>query len=42
MLQIAVCDDNIDELSKMVQLINLYRTSRNFSCEYVAFSNGFE
>jgi DNA-binding LytR/AlgR family response regulator len=42
MLQIAVCDDNIDELSKMVQLINLYRTSRNFSCEYAAFSNGFE
>ena len=42
MPQIAVCDDNIDELSKMVQLINLYRTSRNFSCEYAAFSNGFE
>lgn len=42
MLQIAVCDDNIDELSKMVQLIDLYRTSRNFSCEYAAFVNGFE
>ncbi|HOJ11936.1 MAG TPA: LytTR family DNA-binding domain-containing protein [Clostridiales bacterium] len=42
MLQIAVCDDNIDELSNMVQLINLYRASRNFSCEYAAFPNGFD
>ncbi|MEA5084906.1 MAG: LytTR family DNA-binding domain-containing protein [Lachnospiraceae bacterium] len=42
MLQIAVCDDNIDELSNMVQLINLYRASKNFSCEYAVFSNGFE
>ncbi|MDF3003198.1 MAG: ypdB 1 [Bacillota bacterium] len=42
MLQLAVCDDNIDELSNMVQLINLYRTSRNFSCEYAVFPNGFE
>ncbi|NCB28587.1 MAG: response regulator transcription factor [Clostridia bacterium] len=42
MFQIAVCDDNIDELSNMVQLIDLYRASKNFSCEYAAFSNGFE
>jgi len=42
MLQIAVCDDNIDELSNMVQLINQYRTSRNLNCEYTAFPNGFE
>lgn len=42
MLQIAVCDDNIDELSNMVQLINLYRASRNLSCEYAVFPNGFE
>lgn len=42
MLQIAVCDDNIDELSNMVQLINLYRTSKNFNCEYAVFHNGFE
>ena len=40
MFQIAVCDDNIDELSNMVQLINLYRTSKNFSCEYAVFPNG--
>jgi len=42
MLQIAVCDDNIDELSNMVQLIDLYRTSKHLSCEYAVFSNGFE
>ena len=42
MLQIAVCDDNIDELSNMVQLINLYRASKNFNCEYTVFLNGFD
>ena len=42
MLRIAVCDDNIDELSNMVQLIDLYRTSKNFNCEYAAFPNGIE
>jgi DNA-binding LytR/AlgR family response regulator len=42
MLQIAVCDDNIDELSNLVQLINVYRESKNFSCEYTAFSSGLE
>ncbi len=42
MLQIAVCDDNIDELSNMAQLINLYRTSKNFNCNYAVFLNGFD
>lgn len=42
MLQIAVCDDNIDELSNMVQLINQYRASKNFNCEYAVFTNGFD
>ena len=42
MLQIAVCDDSIDELSNIAQLINLYRTSKNFNCEYAVFPNGFE
>jgi len=42
MLQIAICDDNIDELSNMVQLINLYKISKNLSCEYAVFPNGFE
>jgi CheY-like chemotaxis protein len=42
MLQIAVCDDNIDELSNMVQHLDKYRISRNLSCEYAAFINGFD
>jgi hypothetical protein len=37
MLYIAVCDDNIDELSNMVQLIDLYRTSRHLNCEHAVF-----
>lgn len=42
MLQFAVCDDNIDELGNIVQLINQYRSSKNLNCEYAAFSNGFD
>ncbi|WP_073025426.1 LytR/AlgR family response regulator transcription factor [Lutispora thermophila] len=42
MLQIAFCDDNIDELSNIVQLINQYRTSKNLDCEYAIFQNGFD
>ena len=41
-LHIAVCDDNIDELSNMVQLIDHYRTSKHLNCEHAVFSNGFE
>lgn len=42
MLEIAVCDDNIDELSNMVQLINQYKISRHLNCEYSIFPNGFD
>jgi len=42
MLQFAVCDDNIDDLSNYVQLINEYRTSRNTSFQYAVFSSGVE
>lgn len=42
MIQIAVCDDNIDELSNMVQLINSYRISKKLNCEYAVFLNGFD
>lgn len=42
MLQIAVCDDNIDELSDMVQLIDQYRTLKHLNCENFAYSSGFE
>jgi len=42
MLQFALCDDSIEELSNMVRLFDLYRVSKNLSCEYAVFSNGFE
>jgi DNA-binding LytR/AlgR family response regulator len=42
MFQIAVCDDNIDELSNIAVLIDLYRTSKHLSCQYAVFSNGSE
>ncbi len=42
MIQIAVCDDNIDELSNMALLIEQYRSSRHLLCEYAVFPNGFE
>jgi DNA-binding LytR/AlgR family response regulator len=42
MMHIAFCDDNLDELSNIVHLLNEYRASRNFSCEYAVFPNGFE
>lgn len=42
MLQIAVCDDNVDELSNMIQLLNQYRTSNNLNCDYTVFPNGFD
>lgn len=42
MLQVAVCDDNTDDLSNMVELLNGYRISKNFCCELVSFTNGFE
>jgi DNA-binding LytR/AlgR family response regulator len=42
MIQIAVCDDNMDELSNMTQLINQYRVSKHLNCDYAAFLNGFE
>lgn len=42
MLNIAVCDDNIDDLSNIISLINLYQISKNFNMEYTAFPNGFE
>ena len=42
MFQIAVCDDSIEELSNMVQLIDLYRTSKHLNCEHTVFLNGFK
>ena len=42
MFQMAVCDDNIAELSNMVRFLNLYSVSKNFSCDYTVFLKGFE
>lgn len=42
MIQIAICDDNIDELSNMTQLINQYISEKHIYMEYIAFTNGFE
>lgn len=42
MLRFALCDDNIDELANMVQLIDLYRTTKNLGCEYAVFASGLE
>lgn len=42
MIHIAVCDDNIDELSKLLEYINEYRACKNLNCEYAAFLNGFD
>jgi len=41
-LQIAVCDDNIEELANTTQLIDQYRAAKNLNCEYAVFPNGFE
>lgn len=42
MLHIAICDDNVSELSNMVTLITEYRKSKHINCEYAVFSNGFD
>lgn len=42
MLKIAMCDDNIDELSHMVSLIEEYRNANHVEYEYTIFHNGFE
>jgi DNA-binding LytR/AlgR family response regulator len=42
MINIAICDDNLDELSKMVHLLEQYRVSKHLNCEYAVFHNGFE
>lgn len=42
MLQVAVCDDNIEELSNMVQLLDLFRASKHLNLDFAVFPNGFE
>ena len=42
MVNVAMCDDNINELSNMVHLLNDYRTSKHLNCDYAVFQNGFD
>lgn len=42
MINIAICDDNIDELSHIVKLIEEYKVLGKFNCEYTIFYNGLE
>lgn len=42
MLRIALCDDKIEELSHLIQLLHLYKTEKHLTCDYTAFPNGFE
>ena len=42
MIQIAFCDDNIQELSNMNHYIAQYCIDRNLNCEFDIFSNGLD
>lgn len=42
MLRLAICDDDADELSKMVCLIEEYRTGSCVKYDYTVFHNGIE
>lgn len=41
-MKIAICDDDIDELSHMSALVEEYRKVNHIQYEYTAFHNGFE
>lgn len=42
MIKIAVCDDNMDELTNMASLIEKYKKHSPWEYEYTIFHNGFE
>lgn len=42
MLQIAICDDNKDDLSNILQLLDTYIASKGFDCGYTVFLNGLD
>ena len=42
MLKLALCDDNMKELSDMITLVEEYRDTRHLDCQYLVFHNGFE
>ena len=42
MLQIAICDDNQNDLSAMEQLITQYRETKKVNCQYTGFSQSLD
>ncbi len=42
MIQIAVCDDNQDDLARMVSLLDRFKTIRNYHFENFLFTSGLE
>ena len=42
MIKIAICDNNIIDLSKTVEIIEEYRATKHLNCEYTIFHSGFE
>lgn len=42
MINIAICDDIIDELSHIIKLIEEYKVSEKLNCGYTIFNNGIE
>jgi CheY-like chemotaxis protein len=42
MLKIAICDDDVQELSRLSGLLNQYRAERNAVLKYDAFPNAIE
>lgn len=42
MLKIAICDDNLQELARITNLIGSYQEEKKISLKYEVFSNAFE
>lgn len=42
MLKIAICDDNVDELSHMVSYVDEYQIYKHVKYEYYTFHNGID
>lgn len=42
MLKLAICEDNINELSQIVSLVEEYRNQNHAEYNYTVFHNGFE
>lgn len=42
MIQIALCDDNLEELLNMTRLVDEYKIEKLIKCDYKTFHNGFD